>query len=108
MHAIPSILPLAVAVVFAVAGVIQLAGPAPLLRLFVEWGYGRGFNWVSGTAALVDASFLAIPQIRAWGVALGAFILFGSTVVLLEHRKYYFALPNMLLLGTLPLALVAG
>jgi hypothetical protein len=108
MHAISLIATLAVAAVLAVAGLVQIAGPARLLRLFVEWGYGRGFNWVSGIGALLAATFLAIPQIRAWGVALGGVMLFGSTILLLAHRKYLFALPNILLLGALPLALVAG
>jgi hypothetical protein len=34
--------------------------------------------------------------------------LSGTTVLLLDHRKYLFALPGILLLGALPLALVAS
>jgi hypothetical protein len=56
---------------------------------------------------MAAAVFLAVPQLRIWGVVLSAFLLLGTTVLLLDHRRYLFALPGILLLGTLPLALVA-
>jgi hypothetical protein len=104
---IASFIPQLVALIIGIAGLVNLAGPRPLRRLLTEWGYGRGFNWVTGSFALAAGVFLAVPQLRLWGVTLSAFLLFGATVLLLDHRKYLFALPGIVLLGALPLALVA-
>lgn len=90
---------------FAIAGFVFFADPAPLSRLLAEWGYGRNFAHVFGTFAVATAVFLSIPQLRLWGVALAAFVLFGTTVTLLERRRYLYALPGILLLGALPFSL---
>jgi len=97
-----------IAALLGLAGIVHLAGPRPLRRLLAEWGYGRGFNWVAGSFAVAAAVFLAVPQLRIWGVALAGFMLFGTTIELLEHRKYLYAFSNILVLGVLPLALIAG
>jgi fucose permease len=97
-----------IAALLGLAGIVHLAGPRPLRRLLAEWGYGRGFNWVAGSFAVAAAVFLAVPQLRIWGVALAGFVLFGTTIELLEHRKYLYAFSNILVLGVLPLALIAG
>ncbi|HTT81843.1 MAG TPA: DoxX family protein [Rhizomicrobium sp.] len=108
MHEIPSLVPQLVALVIGGGGLVHLAGPRPLRQLLAEWGYGRGFNWVTGAFTVAAGVFLALPQLRIWGVVLSAFLLFGTTVLLLDHRKYLFALPSILLLGALPLTLVAS
>jgi hypothetical protein len=54
----------------------------------------------------MTAAFLAVSQTRLWGVALGSFMLCGATVTLLDHRKYLYAVPNILLLAALAPALV--
>jgi hypothetical protein len=104
---VASSLPQLTALVIGLVGVTLLAGPGPLRRLLAEWGYGRGFNWIAGGFALAAGIFLAVPQLRIWGVALSAFLLVGTTVLLFDQRRYLFALSGILLLGTLPLALVA-
>ena len=104
---IASIVPQLMALVIGALGIVHLAGPEPLRRLLAEWGYGRGFNWVTGGFTVAASVFLAVPQLRIWGVVLAAFLLSGATVLLLDRRRYLFALPGILLLGTLPLALVA-
>jgi hypothetical protein len=105
MHAIVWLFPKIAAAVFAIAGFVFFAGPAPLSRLLVDWGYGRNFARVFGTFALATAVFLSIPQLRLWGIALAGFVLFGTTIKLLEHRRYLYALPGILLLSTLPFSL---
>jgi len=105
MSAIVWLFPNLAAAVFAMAGFIFVADPAPLSRLLVDWGYGRNFTRVFGTFALATAVFLSIPQLRLWGIALAGFALFGTTVKLLERRRYLYALPGILLLGTLPFSL---
>jgi hypothetical protein len=99
--------PQLLALVIGFVGLVHLVGPRPLRRLLIEWGYGRGFNWVTGGFAVSAAVFLAVPPLRIWGVVLSGFLLCGLIVVLLDHRKFLFALPGILLLGALPLALVA-
>jgi fucose permease len=96
------------AFVLGSVGIVHLIGPKPLKRFLAGLGYGRGFNWVFGSFTVAAAIFLAVPQLRLWGVILAAFLLFGTTVLLLDHRRYLFALPGILLLGALPLALVAS
>ncbi|HEX3431492.1 MAG TPA: hypothetical protein VHT03_11455 [Rhizomicrobium sp.] len=108
MPAIVWFLPKVAAASFAMAGLVFFADPAPLSKLLAEWGYGRNFSRVFGTFALGAAVFLSIPQLRLWGVALAGFILFGTTVALLERRKYLYALPGIVLLGTLPFTLATS
>jgi hypothetical protein len=105
MHAIVWLFPKIAAAIFALSGLVFFADPAPLSRLLAEWGYGRNFTRVFGTFALTAAVFLSISQLRPWGIAVAAFVLFGTTVTLLEHRRYLYALPGILLLGTLPFSL---
>jgi hypothetical protein len=93
--------------IIGIFGLVHIVGPRPLRRLLAEWGYGRGFNWVTGGLAFAAGVFLAVPQLRIWGVVAGAFVLFGATALLLDNRRYLFALPGIVLLGALPLALVA-
>ena len=98
--------PKLVAVVFAVAGgVILFAAPTGLSGLLADWGYGRNFTRVFGICAIAAATFLSIPQLRLWGVAIAGFVLFGMTLTLMERRKYLYALPGILLLGMLPFSL---
>jgi fucose permease len=94
-----------VAAIFAVTGFVFLADPAPLSRLLTDWGYGRNFSRVFGICTLATAAFLSTPQLRLWGVALAGFVLLGTTVTLLERRRYLYAVPGILLLGTLPFSL---
>jgi hypothetical protein len=108
MHAMIWLLPKLAAAVFAVAALVFFVDPEPLSRTLSSWGYGRNFNWVFGGSLVLAAVFLATPQLRLWGVALAGFILLGTTVMLLERRKYLYAVPGILLLGTLPFALATS
>jgi hypothetical protein len=108
MHAIAWLVPEFAAAVFAVTGAVFLAGLKPLSDLLVQWGYGRHFNRVFGGFLVLAAIFLATPQLRLWGVVLAGFILSGTTVLLLARRQYLYAVPGILLLGTLPFALAAS
>lgn len=108
MHVIIWLVPKVAAAFFAVAGTVFFAEPTPLSRLLADWGYGRNFGRVFGLCALAIALFLSIPQLRLWGIVVAGFVLFGTTVALLERRKYLYALPGILLLGTLPFTLATS
>jgi len=57
---------------------------------------------------LIAAVFFAVPQLHLWGAAAAGFVLCGVTVALLERRKYIYAVPSVLLLGALPIALIGS
>ena len=106
-------LPLPVVAAWSVVLVLGASAAAHLLGLrslraaYAEWEYPRNFHRVVGVSNLIAAVFLAMPETRVWGVALAAFILFIAVVTLLNHRRYYWAVPGMLLMAALPPALLA-
>jgi hypothetical protein len=108
MHSALWLFPKVAAVVFALAGFYFFLDAAPLAKLLGDWVAGRSANRVMGFSSLLAAALLMVPQLRLWGVAVAAFVLFGTTVMLLERRRYFYAVPGILLLGTLPFTLAAG
>jgi len=108
MNALIWFFPKLAAAIFAVAAFVFFANPEPLSGTLATWGYGRNFNRVFGGSLVLAAAFLLSPQLRLWGVALAGIMLIGTTVMLLERRKYLYAMPGILLLGTLPFALAAS
>ena len=108
MYALIWLFPRLAAAIFAATALVFLANPEPLSRSLTNWGYGRNFNHVFAGFLILTAVLLATPQLRLWGVALAAFALFGTTVMLLERRKYLYALPGIVLLGALPFALATS
>jgi hypothetical protein len=108
MHAMIWLFPKLAAAIFAVAAFVFFADPEPLSRTLASWGYGRNFNRVFGGFLILAAVFLATPQLRVWGVALAGFMLFATTIMLFERRKYLYAVPGILLLGTLPFTLATS
>jgi len=108
MHPVPAFLPPTLAAIFAGVALVHLAGPRVLREVFAEWGFARGFHRVVGTFALITAAFLALPETRLWGVAVGSFMLFVATIILLDRGKYLYAAPNIVLLAALLPAALAG
>lgn len=91
---------------FAATGLLHVAAPAFLRRAYQRWRFARGFHYVGGIAMLLAALFLAVPQTRIWGGILGGMILFVAVVSLLNHRKYRYAVPAILLMAMLAPAMV--
>ena len=108
MTVIAWLVPKLAAAALAGTGFVFFADPAPLSRLLAEWGYGRNFSRVFGACLLAAALFLTVPQLRLWGVTVAGFLLFGTTVMLFERRKYLYAFPGIVLLGTLPFSIATG
>jgi hypothetical protein len=96
------------AVIFAGAGAIQLAGPGFVRRAYERWGMPPKFYRVTGILELLAALFLANAETRIWGVVLGAIILFIAEITLLKSEQYGWSLPGMLLLAALVPASLAG
>jgi DoxX-like family len=85
-------------ILFTLAATLNLAAPNFLRRLYRRWDYPRGFYYVVGVAEGLTALFLAVPETRIWGGILGAFVLFATTVSLLNHRQYVYAIPAILMM----------
>jgi hypothetical protein len=88
MNDLPAIACLSLAALFAVIGVVQLAGPRFLRDAYARWDYSQAVRVVTGMLDIVAAAMLIDPELRAWGIVLGAVLTFGSVVTLLNHRQY--------------------
>ena len=97
------------AALFGLAGLVNVMGNSAIRAVYRFWHYPRQFYRVVGGLELLTAFFLAVPQLRIWGVILGGFIAFFAVVTLLNHRHYAMSVPGMLLLMLLvPAALGHG
>ena len=89
------------ALIFASAGIIDVAGFRFVRARFRQWQYPRQFYRLMGVLQLITALFLATPQLRIWGVALAGFITFFGVVTLLNHRQWSWAVAGMLIMAAL-------
>jgi uncharacterized membrane protein len=88
MNGLPAIACLLLAALFAVIGVMQLSGPRFLRNVYARWDYPQAVRVVTGVLDIAAAAMLIDPDLRGWGIGLGAFLTFGSVVTLLNHRHY--------------------
>ena len=98
MSQFASLIAVSLAALFALAGLLHVTALPPVRDAYRRWHYGRGFHYVAGMAQLFAALFLAVPQTRIWGGILAAAILFVTVTSLLNHRRYLYALPAILLM----------
>src|SRR4051812_43219568 len=92
-----SVLAGALAAVFCVIGFVHLLGPRFLRDAFEKWDYGTRVRLVTGALEVVAALMLANPELRGWGIALAALIMFGAVITLLKHEQYLCAASSMAL-----------
>jgi hypothetical protein len=104
---IANIIALSLAGSFGLAGTLHIAAPRVLREAYRRWEFPRGFYYVAGVAQLFAALFLATPQLRIWGGILAAMILFVTVVSLLNHRKYSYAVPAILIMVALAPAMIS-
>ena len=83
---------------FFLVGAAHIVGPQALRALYRRRQYAHSFRYVAGATQLLTALFLAVPQTRFWGGALAAMILFTAVVSLLNHGKYLYAIPAILIM----------
>jgi hypothetical protein len=62
------------AAIFATAAIFDLSGT--IRARFRQWPYPRQFYRVMGLLQLLTALFLAVPQLRIWGIVLAGLISF--------------------------------
>ena len=86
------------AAIFALSAIIDLAGGRRIRAQFRAWRRPRQFFRVMGVLQLITALFLAVPQLRIWGIVLAGLVTFFWVVTLLNHRQWSWAAAGMLLM----------
>ena len=105
LHALAESVTLTLAALFALAGLLQLAGPKPVREAIERWGYSPRRFRVNGALQLLAAVLLVMPNTRPVGVALAAAINFSIVVLLLNHRAWALAMPGVAMAAALLLTL---
>jgi hypothetical protein len=105
---IPAIDALILTALFGFNAAIHLVGPAFLRARYRRWRFPANAHLVIGVLNLLAALFLSNPITRIWGVALAGLITFVTIVTLLNHGKYGYSVPAMLVLAALVPASLAG
>ncbi|HXJ00713.1 MAG TPA: hypothetical protein VNH44_05780 [Micropepsaceae bacterium] len=90
----------------SLAGVVNLFGFRPVREIYADWDIPGVFYRAVGLLEIVAALFLATPDMRIWGIALAAPILFGSVVMLLNYRHYAVAAPVAAMMAALVVAIL--
>jgi hypothetical protein len=98
---VPFLIAWAIGAILSVDGFVNIAGPRMLREAYARWEFPTRFYLVVGILEVTAAAFLAIPEWRSWGIALAAFIIFGTVVTLLNHRRYMLAVPGIILMVAL-------
>jgi hypothetical protein len=102
-----SILAMIVAVLFAVAGVVNLAGRGAVKRDFARWGYPAWFRLLCGALELLSAALLPGQQTRVFGLTLAGAIMIGALFTLLRNREPFQHLAPALIFSALVVVTVA-
>lgn len=89
------------AAVFALAGLVNVTAFGAVREAYARWDIPASFYRTLGIVEIIAAALLAMPNLRAWGVAMAAPIMFGAIVMLLNHRLYRYAAPSVLVLAAL-------
>jgi hypothetical protein len=99
MHVLPHLLASVLTAIFALAGIFGMAAGSDYLRArFRPWQYPRQFYRIMGVLQLIVALFLAVPQLRIWGIICAGPIIFYWIVILLNHRQWSWAVAGMLIM----------
>src|SRR5689334_12526435 len=101
MSSIFPVLATGLAGVFCTIGFIHLLGPRFLRDAFEKWNYGTRVRLATGVLEIMAAFMLAHPELRGWGIALAALIMFGAVITLLRHEQYLCAGLSMALMAAL-------
>jgi hypothetical protein len=102
-----SILATIIAVLFAVAGVVNLTGRGAVKRDFARWGYPALFQLLCGALELLSAALLPGQQTRVLGLTLAGAIMIGALFTLLRNREPLRHLAPALIFSALIVATVA-
>jgi hypothetical protein len=96
-----SILVMLLTALFAISGVVNLAGLGPVKRDFARWGYPTWFRLLCGALELSSAGFLLAQQTRLLGLALQGVVMAGALFTLLRNREPFRHLAPALIFSAL-------
>jgi hypothetical protein len=102
-----SILAALLAILFAVAGAVNLAGRGAVKRDFARWGYPAWFRLLCGALELLSSALLVAQQTRVVGLTLAGAIMIGALFTLLRNREPLLHLSPALIFSALIVATVA-
>lgn len=84
-----SILAMILTVLFAAAGVVNLAGRGAVKSDFARWGYPAWFRLLCGALELLSAVLLFGQHTRVLGLMLAGAIMIGVLFTLLRNRESF-------------------
>ncbi|MGH7075302.1 MAG: DoxX family protein [Stellaceae bacterium] len=96
-----SILVTILAVLFAAAGVVNLARRGAVKRDFARWGYPVWFPLLCGALELSSAALLLGRQTRVFGLTLAGAIMIGALFTLVRNREPFRHLAPALIFSAL-------
>ena len=102
-----SILAMILAVLFAAAGVVNLARRGAAKRDFARWGYPAWFQLLCGALELFSAGLLLGQQTRVLGLTLAGAIMIGALFTLVRNREPFRHLAPALIFSALIVVTVA-
>ena len=108
MSSIPTLDSLVLTALFGISGLLHIAGPNFLKSAYRRWGFPLNAHRVIGVLEILTALFLSNPVTRIWGVIIAGFIIFFGTVAMINHGKYVYSLPGLILMLALVPASLAG
>jgi multisubunit Na+/H+ antiporter MnhG subunit len=97
----PYLIVWAIGAILSASGLIHISAPRRLREVYERWEFPTRFYLVVGVLDVTAAAFLALPGWRSWGIALAAFIIFGTVITLFNHRRYMSAVPGVILMFAL-------
>ncbi|WP_244129840.1 DoxX family protein [Burkholderia gladioli] len=103
-----SILAMILAVLFAIAGVVNLARPGAVKRDFARWGYPAWFQLLCGALELLSAALLPAQQTRVYGLTLASTIIIGALLTLVRNREPFRHLAPALIFSALIVVTLAA
>ncbi|MGG1948037.1 DoxX family protein [Trinickia sp. NRRL B-1857] len=102
-----SVLATIVAILFTIAGVVNLAGRGAVKHNFARWGYPAWFHLLCGVLELLSAALLVGQQTRVLGLTLAGAIMIGALFTLLRNREPFGHLAPALVFSALVVLTVA-
>lgn len=99
------ILSLVPAATFLIVAITHFSARSAGQALLADLGLGdKRRQWLQ-LLLLITISFLVLPQFRVAGVGIAAMEMMILALSMLNHSKYRHAIPALIVLATLPLAL---
>jgi hypothetical protein len=89
---------------FTIAGLVNLAEPAPMAADYLRWGYPDWFHYVTGILELLSAFLQARRATRTVGLVLGVSLMGAAVVTLTVHREWPHAMLPALICVALAIA----